>query len=153
MANLYLEDVESTWWMIRTVAILFDDRERGRRNELLRTQMFDGDAYGSRRKVKIICSMADSLGALVQWQRAWVSDKVNQDTLVRRWARKINFKTNDLIISMLKYRQERTKNSSRKVSSVEIKGATILYRTRILDDKVDTLHRYGKGSGKLDWNY
>ena len=52
---------------------------------------------------------------------------------------------------MLKYRRERTKNSSHKVSSVEIKDAMILYHTQCLDDKVDTLHRYGKGSGKLDW--
>jgi len=53
-------------------------------------------------------------------------------------------------VRLLKYRRERTKNSSHKVSSVEIQDAMILYHTRILDDKVDTLHRYGKGSGKLD---
>ena len=43
MANLYLEDIESTRWMIRTVAISFDDRERKLENELLRTQTFDGN--------------------------------------------------------------------------------------------------------------
>ena len=66
MANLYLEDVESTRWMIRTVAISFDDREHGSKNEFFRTQTFDGDADGSRRMEKIIRSMADYLGALVQ---------------------------------------------------------------------------------------
>ena len=66
------EDVESARRPIRTVAISFDDRERGRRNELLRTQMFDGDADRSRRKVKDnpldgrffrhSCSMTKSVG-------------------------------------------------------------------------------------------
>jgi len=72
MANSYPEDVESTGGMICTVAILFDDRERGLKNEFLRTQTFDDDADRSHRKgegnpldgrfLKCSCSMTEEHG-------------------------------------------------------------------------------------------
>ena len=72
MANLYPEDIESTGGVIRTVVILFDDRERRFKNEFLRTQTFDGDADGSRKKgegnpldgrfLKCSCSMTEERG-------------------------------------------------------------------------------------------
>ncbi len=52
MANSYPEDVECTGGVIRTIRISFDDRERRLKNELFRTQTFDDDANGSRRKVE-----------------------------------------------------------------------------------------------------
>ena len=52
MANSYREDVECTTGVIRTVTVSFDDRERRIENEFFRTQTFDDDTNGSRRKVK-----------------------------------------------------------------------------------------------------
>ena len=52
MANSYWEDVECTGGVIRTVMILFDDREHRLKDEFFRTQTFNDDTNGSRRKVK-----------------------------------------------------------------------------------------------------
>jgi len=57
----------------------------------------------------------------------------------------------DLFNSMLKYRKDQTKNCSLGFSVIERRDATILYRMPNLSDKVDTVHQYEKGSGKLDW--
>jgi len=52
MTSLYPEDIECTGGVIRTIRISFNDRERRLKNELFRTQTFDNNANGSRRKVK-----------------------------------------------------------------------------------------------------
>jgi len=72
MANSYSEDVECTAGVIRTVSVPFDDREQRLENEFFRTQTFDDDSNGSRRKgegnpldgrfLKRSCSMTEERG-------------------------------------------------------------------------------------------
>jgi len=59
-------------------------------------------------------------------------------------------KAKHLFNSMLKYRKDQTKNHSLGFSVIERRDAMILYHMLNLSNKVDTVHQYKKGSGKLD---